>query len=180
MTSSSSSQEWGVGAGTVRSSPKQAEMCGTCAELSSSGCSWNWPLTSGVCWTGERFNPNFCREGAKNLKPSCTEQMSDQDVCPKPLPNIYSYISSYPKAKQTKHKARNNRKQSRLHSHNPVSRYGWANLKHPCLPKGDYLSPFSTSSLLLAFFTCVSSRAHLTVPQKTEFTNLVKNWSIIM
>lgn len=32
------------------------------------------------------LDPRFCREGAKNLNPSRTEQTSDQDVCPKPFP----------------------------------------------------------------------------------------------
>lgn len=158
MTSSSSSQERGVGAGTVRSSPKQAEMCGTCAELSTSGCSWNCqetkPLTNGVCWTLA-----FVGRGLKISIQAALNRCQIRMFAPNPLPNIYSYISSYPKTKQTKHKASNNRKQSRLHSHNPVSWYGWANLKHSCCQKGTIplppLLPPRSSFFLLLFVSAL-------------------------
>lgn len=87
-------------------------------------------------WTGKHFKPKFGGvwgleipvQAAQNR---CLTRMFAQN----PLPNIYSYISSYQNPKQTKSKASNNRKQSRIYSHNPDTWYRWANLKHPYCQK---------------------------------------------
>lgn len=134
-------------------------------------------------WTGKRFKPNFLvGRGLKISIQAALNRCQIRMFARNPLPDIYSYISSYQKPKQTKHKASNNRKQSRVYSHSPVRWYGWANLKHPCCQKGmillfflsSLLPSWSSPSLLLL----VTARAHLTGLWETQFTNPVKNWSI--
>lgn len=100
------------------------------------------PLANVLCWTGKHWKPNFLvGRGLEIPIQTALNRCQIRMFAQNPLPNIYRYISYYQNPKQTKHKASNNRKQSRVYSHSPVRRYSWANLKHPCCQKGTILLP---------------------------------------